>query len=92
MSFISFWNGAWDANGASNLTYCNQGAFGTMATKNAANYTPVDNLLSDSSSIPLSAKQGKVLDGKITNINNRRVFSATEPTTVEVGKIVMVYE
>ena len=33
MSFISYWNGAYDGKGSSNLKYCNQGAFGSIATK-----------------------------------------------------------
>lgn len=29
---LAYWNGAYSSAGASNLTYCNQGAFGTAAT------------------------------------------------------------
>lgn len=32
-STIAYWNGAYNSTGTSNLTYCNKGAFGTMATK-----------------------------------------------------------
>lgn len=34
---LAFWNGQY-AGGASNLQYCDRGRFGTMATKNAADY------------------------------------------------------
>jgi microcystin-dependent protein len=40
LDFLSFWNGAYDDNGKSNLTYCKHGAFGTMATKDSNNYYP----------------------------------------------------
>lgn len=34
MSFLSYWNGAWDsASVKSNLAYCNKGKFGTAATR-----------------------------------------------------------
>ena len=33
MAFISYWNGAINDQGNSNLKYCNKGAFGTAATK-----------------------------------------------------------
>jgi len=32
-AFLSYWNGAYSTNGASNLAYCNKGAFGDAATK-----------------------------------------------------------
>ena len=34
MAFISYWNGAVNDQGGSNLKYCNKGAFGTAAAKN----------------------------------------------------------
>lgn len=40
ISFLSFWNGAYNADGKSNLARCVHGAFGTMATKNASDYMP----------------------------------------------------
>ena len=41
MNFLSYWNGAYASSGASNLTYCKHGAFGTMATKSASSYLPL---------------------------------------------------
>ena len=32
MSFMAYWNGAYSGS-ASNLAYCNRGAFGTIVTK-----------------------------------------------------------
>lgn len=40
ISFLSFWNGAYNADGKSNLARCVHGAFGTMAAKNASDYMP----------------------------------------------------
>ena len=40
ISFLSFWNGAYNADGKSNLARCVHGAFGTMATKSADDYVP----------------------------------------------------
>ena len=38
LSCLSYWNGAYNANNKSNLTYCNQGAFGTIVTKSMDDY------------------------------------------------------
>lgn len=38
MLFLAYWNGTFNPNGASNLTYCSKGKFGTMAVANAADY------------------------------------------------------
>ena len=40
MSFLAFWNGAYNAEGKSNLARCIHGAIGTMATKSADDYVP----------------------------------------------------
>lgn len=37
MAFMAYWNGAYSGT-SSNLTYCNQGAFGTAATKNTGDF------------------------------------------------------
>lgn len=38
MSVFAFWNGAYSSSGASNLGYCNRGAFGSIVTKGADDY------------------------------------------------------
>lgn len=38
MNTIAYWNGAYSTSGASNLTYCNKGEFGTIVTKNQGDY------------------------------------------------------
>ena len=37
LSMLAYWNGAYSGT-ASNLAYCNKGAFGTIVTKNAGDY------------------------------------------------------
>lgn len=41
MSFMAYWDGAYNSNGASNLSYCDRGRFGTIVTKNSGDYLPV---------------------------------------------------
>ena len=41
MSFMAFWNGAYNSNGASNLQYCGRGRFGTIVTKSSGDYLSV---------------------------------------------------
>lgn len=41
MTFIAYWNGAY-SNTASNLAYCNKGAFGTAATANKEDFATVN--------------------------------------------------
>ena len=39
MNFLSYWNGAFNSDGDSHLAYCNQGAFGSIITKSADDYS-----------------------------------------------------
>lgn len=41
LNTLAFWNGRYN-NTASNLTYCNRGAFGTIVTKNVGDYISID--------------------------------------------------
>ena len=38
MAFMTFWNGAFNGSGNSNLQYCDRGRFGTIVTKNSGDY------------------------------------------------------
>lgn len=38
MSFMAYWDGAYNSNGASNLSYCDHGRFGTIVTKGSGDY------------------------------------------------------
>lgn len=60
--WVSYWNGAYNSSNASNLTYCNRGAFGTIVTKSDTDYVPnttdgvnaAINLLTTGTSVPAS--------------------------------------
>ena len=38
MSFMAYWDGAYNTDGTSNLSYCDRGRFGTIVTKNSGDY------------------------------------------------------
>ena len=41
MSFITYWNGAYNSSGNSNLQYCYKGKFGNLAVKDTADWSQV---------------------------------------------------
>lgn len=41
MTFIAYWNGAYNSSGNSNLQYCDRGRFGTIVTKGSGDYLSV---------------------------------------------------
>lgn len=43
MSFIAYWNGAYNSSGNSNLQYCSRGKFGALAVKDTADWSQVVN-------------------------------------------------
>lgn len=71
MAFIAYWNGAYSSNGASNLAYCNKGAFGTIVTKNAGDYATAGHThnYAGSSSVGGSANSAV----KLSNARNIKV-------------------
>ena len=44
MNTLAFWNGAYNANGASNLAYCDKGRFGTFATKSSLAFSELTDI------------------------------------------------
>ena len=75
---LAFWNGAYNSNNASNLTYCNRGAFGDMATKSAANYW--DTSTSRTANTVLAAPNGSAGGASF------RALVAADLPTVTVAK------
>lgn len=65
LNTLAYWNGRYN-DSSSNLEYCSKGAFGSMAIKNASDYTPVNNLLATTTGKPLDAVQGKALDERLS--------------------------
>lgn len=43
MSFIAYWNGAYNPSGNSNLQYCYKGKFGNLAVKDTADWSQITN-------------------------------------------------
>lgn len=75
ISFLSFWNGAYNADGKSNLARCVHGAFGTMAVKSANDYVP---------------KSGGAFTGEISVPDNKALKAGNKvqiATTEEGGNI-----
>ncbi len=65
MAFISYWNGAVNDQGGSNLKYCNKGAFGTAATKG------VDTTVtSESTNLVTSGGVATALSNKVSTTSN----------------------
>lgn len=87
---LAWWNGAYNGT-ASNLTYCNKGAFGTIVTKNQGDYLSssggvvtglINATTSDSTDIGITARNngtGKAISFVIgASGNNRGVYDATK--------------
>ena len=75
MRFLAFWNGAYNADGKSNLARCIHGALGTMAVKSANDYVP---------------KSGGAFTGEISVPDNKALKAGNKVlimTTEEGGNI-----
>lgn len=71
MAFITYWNGAYSSNGASNLAYCNRGAFGTIVTKNAGDYASAGHTHSYAGSSSVGGSANSAV--KLTTARNIKV-------------------
>ena len=71
MNFMKNWNGAYSGT-SSNLIYCSKGAFGTMATKDAAEYALTDHThkYAGSSSIGGAATSANKVNSSLTILLN----------------------
>lgn len=69
---LAYWNGAYASNGASNLSYCNYGAFGTAAT-----YSATSSITSGGYGLITSGAVYTALSGKASGYT----FSGTTPAT-----------
>ena len=99
MSFIAYWNGAYNASGNSNLLYCAKGAFGDMATAAKSSYytkTEVNTKLGDGSvtklgtgttgaaNTPIYWSNGKPAAVTLVDTANNLINSLTTGTTTPV--------
>lgn len=99
MSFIAYWNGAYNASGNSNLLYCAKGAFGDMATASKSSYYvkgDIDTKLGDGSvtklgtgttgaaNTPIYWSNGKPAAVTLVDTANNLINSLTTGTTTPV--------
>lgn len=73
MSFITYWNGAYNSNGNSNLAYCNKGAFGDMATASKSSYYTKTEV------------NTKLTDGSVTKVGTANVGATNVPIYLKAG-------
>ena len=79
MSFIAYWNGAYSSSGASNLAYCNRGAFGTIVTMGSGDYLKVNGTNSMTGNLNMGGKRIHTIAGTYTSTAaNRFSNSALE--------------
>ena len=74
MSFIAYWNGAYNASGNSNLLYCAKGAFGDMATASKSSYYVKGDI------------DTKLTDGSVTKLGTGTTGAAKTPIYWSNGK------
>lgn len=96
MNFLSYWNGAYSSSGASNLSYCSKGAFGTAATKNTGDFATANhthsNYLTGITSAMVTNALGYTPPKSDTNTwrpvqNNLTSTSTTDSLSAAQGKI-----
>ena len=75
MNFMSYWNGAYNITGNSNLQYCDRGRFGSIVTKNVGDYALTDHD-HDSTYLKLS---GGTMTGSLEFCPNVTLTSSDTP-------------
>lgn len=79
MSFIAYWNGAYNSDGGSNLAYCNKGAFGDMATASKSSY------YTKSDTYTKTEVNTKLTDGSVTKVGTANVGATNIPIYLKAG-------
>lgn len=79
MSFIAYWNGAYNSDGSSNLAYCNKGAFGDMATAAKSSY------YTKSDTYSKTEVNTKLTDGSVTKVGTANVGATNVPIYLKAG-------
>ena len=84
---LAYWNGAYSGT-SSNLAYCNQGAFGSMATKNASDYLPLSggtmsntNLVTNLNADLLDGVHNGDVTARYISYTNSSITSSSNDTT-----------
>lgn len=83
MSFMAYWDGAYNSNGASNLSYCDRGRFGTIVTKNTGDYAVAGHTHSFINSVGVkNAQTGRnQIYGNVYSYNSKASAHTGMPTT-----------
>lgn len=83
MSFMAYWDGAYNSNGASNLSYCDRGRFGTIVTKNTGDYAVAGHTHSFINSVGVkNAQTGRNQTyGDVYSYNSNASANTGMPTT-----------
>lgn len=83
MSFMAYWDGAYNSNGASNLSYCDRGRFGTIVTKNTGDYAVAGHTHSFIDSVGVkNAQTGRnQIYGNVYSYNSNASAHTGMPTT-----------
>lgn len=83
MSFMAYWDGAYNSNGASNLSYCDRGRFGTIVTKNTGDYAVAGHSHSFINSVGVkNAQTGRnQIYGNVYSYNSNASAHTGMPTT-----------
>lgn len=83
MSFMAYWDGAYNSNGASNLSYCDRGRFGTIVTKNTGDYAVAGHTHSFINSVGVkNAQTGRnQIYGNVYSYNSNASAHTGMPTT-----------
>ena len=88
MSVFAYWNGAYGGT-ASNLAYCNRGAFGTIITKNAEDYATASHTHSIANitnlQTTLDSKANKQLNDLNGIITTKSITTAITPNTTAIS-------
>lgn len=87
MAFMTFWNGAFNGSGNSNLQYCDRGRFGTIVTKNSGDYAAVGHTHTKSqiTDFPASLKNPTALTIQ-TNGTTAATYDGSAAKTVNITK------
>ena len=70
MNFMSYWNGAYNITGNSNLQYCDRGRFGSIVTKNVGDYASPNHTHPQYLDMNTNRTKGTVLAGPGTQNGN----------------------
>lgn len=91
MNFLSYWNGAYSSSGASNLSYCKHGAFGTIVTKSASDFATANHTHSNYLTGINSTMITKALDGPALRMSYSAAGGSPQSVTLPKQEFWIVF-